>query len=306
MPSAKQKSHPTSVKRHGKHHKHGQHYMKVYWPYMPLLFITVLGLFVLLTDHSRRQHGVLSYSTEIGSSSLLNATNQQRKNNNQAELVLSSKLSSAAQAKADDMAKRNYWAHNTPDGKEPWIFIQKAGYSYQKAGENLAYGFVTSNDTITGWMNSPGHRANLLDKSYKEVGFGFANVADYQSSGPETIVVAEYGTPLTDSNGPVPSTAVPGPDSPVTSAQAVLSNRSTTVSRMQSLARGKAPAWSVFLVGIVGGGAVVYLIIKHAIGLRKLVVKGETFFLHHPLVDAGLMALVFVCVYLSQTVGFIR
>jgi hypothetical protein len=271
--------------------------MKVYWPYLPLIAIAVFGSLMLVMDINRRNQAVLSYATEIGSSSLLQATNSQRKAHNRPALTIDSKLSSAAQSKADDMAKRNYWSHNTPDGKEPWVFLQQSGYSYQKAGENMAYGFATSKDTIKGWMNSPGHRANLLDESYQQVGFGFANVANYQDSGPATIVVAEYGTPLgTDNTSPAS----------VNSARTVLTNQATAVNRLQNITHGKAPSWSILLVGLIGGSALTYLLVKHALGLRKLVLKGEAFFLHHPLIDACLLAMVFLSLFLSHTVGFVR
>ncbi len=140
----------------------------------------------------------MAYATEMSSGGLLGATNAQRaQNGNLSALTINSKLSAAAQTKANDMVARNYWSHNTPDGKEPWTFMDAAGYEYQKAGENLAYGFATSSDAVVGWMNSPGHRANILDSAYREVGFGFANANDFVGTGNETIVVAMYGNPLT-------------------------------------------------------------------------------------------------------------
>jgi hypothetical protein len=127
--------------------------------------------------------------------SLLDDTNTQRINNGVAALALNGLLDNAAQAKANDMAARDYWSHNTPDGQTPWTFMDAAGYKYQLAGENLAYGFATAADTLTGWMNSPGHRANILNGGYTEVGFGYINIANYQGTGPETLVVAMYGAP---------------------------------------------------------------------------------------------------------------
>jgi Cysteine-rich secretory protein family len=114
------------------------------------------------------------------------------------------------------MVARNYWSHNTPDGSPPWVFITAVNYEYQKAGENLAYGFDSSNTTITGWMNSPTHKANLLDTAFKEVGFGVANSESYQSNGQQTIIVAMYASPssniatapkTTATTPPTPSTA---------------------------------------------------------------------------------------------------
>jgi uncharacterized protein YkwD len=183
-------------KRHGKHQTHTKHFVKVYYPYLPLLIIVGVGILFNSYWQPRSRSGVLPYATSMSIGALLAQTNVDRANNGVAGLALNPQLNQAAQAKANDMATRNYWSHNTPDGQAPWVFIDNAGYKYQKAGENLAYGFMTSDDAVAGWMNSPPHRENLLDSSFLDVGFGFANSENYQSSGPETIVVAMYGKAL--------------------------------------------------------------------------------------------------------------
>lgn len=163
---------------------------------------------------------VLSYATEMSQSGLLGATNSQRAANGVGALALNSLLNQAAQAKANDMVARNYWSHNTPDGNPPWVFIDATGYSYKKAGENLAYGFDTSSDAVVGWMNSPSHKANMLDGAFDQVGFGIANSATYQNQGEMTIVVAMYADPYT---APTPEpTPLPTPTpKPVLPAQVV-------------------------------------------------------------------------------------
>jgi hypothetical protein len=92
------------------------------------------------------------------------------------------------------MIDNDYWAHIAPDGTTPWSFIDDAGYVYIKAGENLAYGFATSSGTVDGWMNSPGHRANILDEEFEEVGFGILDGPNFQDD-ENTVVVAIYATP---------------------------------------------------------------------------------------------------------------
>lgn len=170
--------------------------MKAYWPYLPIIAVISLG-FMMNTWMGTLHRSVLSYATDITASGLLSATNSQRTANGLGELTQSSALTRAAQAKAADMAANNYWAHTSPSGKTPWTFIDATGYSYESAGENLAYGFATSSDTLTGWMNSPGHRANILNTKYTEVGFGIMNVENYQNNGNQTIVVAMYALPTT-------------------------------------------------------------------------------------------------------------
>lgn len=181
--------------------------MHPYWPYLPIVAIVICGL-VFNSLLARAQRNVLGYATDTSISSLLSGTNSQRVANGLGNLALNSLLNQAAQNKANDMIARDYWSHNTPDGQTPWTFIVATGYSYQTAGENLAYGFNTASDTITGWMNSPGHRANILNTSFSEVGFGIANGPNYQGSGPQTVVVAMYALPV----GGVPATTPPAPE----------------------------------------------------------------------------------------------
>jgi len=181
-------------RRSGLHqHKH-KNFGKTYWPYLPLLLVVGLGF--VLNSLWPSQRDVLGYATDMSVSSLLSGTNQQRNNNGKASLTLNSKLNTAAQNKAKDMADKDYWSHNSPSGQTPWSFITAAGYQYQTAGENLAYGFDTSAETITGWMNSPEHKANILNSTYTNVGFGIINIPNYQGDGPETLVVAMYASPV--------------------------------------------------------------------------------------------------------------
>lgn len=188
---------PASVhhkKRSGQHHNKNKPYSKAYWPYLPLLGIAGIG-FILNILWIQPGGSVLAYATNMSQSSLLNDTNAQRLSAGQSNLIINALLNQAAQAKANDMAARGYWSHVTPDGVQPWWFVTNAGYDYEQTGENLAYGFDTSQATVTGWMNSAGHRANILNADYQDVGFGIANVASYQGQGEQTIVVALYGTP---------------------------------------------------------------------------------------------------------------
>ncbi|CAN5388190.1 hypothetical protein BH10PAT3_BH10PAT3_7060 [soil metagenome] len=164
-----------------------------------LLFAAAFGVHsmpVAGVAAGRTNSRVLSYATSMNNSDLLSQTNSQRSSNGVASLNLNAQLNSAAQAKANDMVSRNYWSHNTPDGEEPWAFMARAGYQYKTAGENLAYGFDNGADTVTGWMNSPPHRQNLLNSSFLDVGFGFANSANYVNNGEQTIIVAMYGAQL--------------------------------------------------------------------------------------------------------------
>jgi uncharacterized protein YkwD len=193
---AKKQTHTTKGLRPPKKHFTKSH-AKVYWPYLPLIALLLGAAFLNIWQPLQvNKPATLAYATEMSRAGLLSATNTQRNNNGAASLAINSQLNAAAQAKANDMVARDYWSHNTPDGQEPWVFIDAQGYAYTKAGENLAYGFNDSGSTIIGWMNSPSHRANMLDSVFTEVGFGFANSANFVGTGNQTIVVAHYAKPV--------------------------------------------------------------------------------------------------------------
>lgn len=101
------------------------------------------------------------------------------------------KLDSAAQAKADALVACSCFSHNI--GKTtPWYFIKKTGYKYRSAGENLAVDFIDIKKLNTTWMNSPGHRVNILG-SYKETGIG---ISEGMFEGHKTIFVVQmFGYP---------------------------------------------------------------------------------------------------------------
>lgn len=201
------------------HHRHkpqgvsAKSFERVYWPYLPLILIVSLLLVVggqsgaLSAALRNPTGGVLAYASSMSVSGLLSSTNGERAAGGVAGLSLNGKLNAAAQAKANDMAARNYWSHNTPEGNPPWVFVTAQGYSYQKLGENLAAGFSSESSTVAGWMASPPHKANLLDPAFAEVGFGFANNENYTSAGggPMTIVVAMYGKPTVLAAAPAPA-----------------------------------------------------------------------------------------------------
>jgi hypothetical protein len=330
------KKRPTTVhekRRHGKHHKHSPDYHKAYWPYMPLAIIVGLGV-VLNTFWGTIQHAVLSYATDMTASGLLQETNEERTATGLSGLTLNAQLNQAAQAKADDMATRNYWSHNTPDGNEPWVFFTNAGYSYQTAGENLAYGFDSSSDAVVGWMNSPGHKANILNNTYKEVGFGIANSTDYQSTGPETIVVAMYASPRVASAtassqpatpakepAPAPAEATPTPETQPTPApeeevnttpiiKKTPTEKPTTVttqniSRVQLLA-GSQASWSLFAVSAIATISVVIFFLRHGLLWHRVLIKSEAFVHKHLVLDIVLVSLATIGFILSRSVGLIR
>ncbi|MEU0041278.1 sigma-70 family RNA polymerase sigma factor [Streptomyces sp. NPDC006333] len=87
-------------------------------------------------------------------------------------LTEDAQLEKAAQAHSDDMAARNFFEHTNPDGADPGQRITAAGYRWSTYGENIAQGQQTPQAVMESWMNSPGHRANILNCSFKNIGVG--------------------------------------------------------------------------------------------------------------------------------------
>lgn len=177
------------------------------------LVIAIIFLFAgsfLLSAFRTSLPSVLGISTDITTEELLVLTNEKRHNDGVGPLVLNSELSQAAVQKVSNMFSENYWAHNSPSGKTPWIFIKDSGYSYVYAGENLAKGFTSSKDIINAWMASPSHRENMLSKNYMDVGFA---VKEGKLLGEDTVlIVEEFGnTTLAQNEGS--QTAVSSPKS---------------------------------------------------------------------------------------------
>jgi uncharacterized protein YkwD len=94
-------------------------------------------------------------------------------------LTVNAKLTEAAQAHSADMAAHRNMSHTGSDGSDPGDRITRAGYTWSAYGENVAYGYATPEQVMTGWMNSPGHRANILNCSFKEIGVGLAQPGSY-------------------------------------------------------------------------------------------------------------------------------
>lgn len=287
-------------------HKHTKSYVQTYWPYLPLLIIVGFGIMLVRpwAQGTKHRSGVLSYATTMNSDSLLQATNNARESNKQSDLRLNSDLAKAAQNKANDMVSRNYWSHNTPDGTQPWTFITNTGYEYQKSAENLAYGFSTGSDVISGWMNSPEHRENILDKAFLDVGFGYANSPNFVGKGPVTVVVAYYGRP--QSAAPYIATtqgAQSFTPAPSTTANNV-SKTPQTISRVSSLTGTWLPGATLIFIFLLGA-AVAGLVIKHGWAIRRTITKSERYVIKHPLVDITLLALVVVAIIAIGKVGVI-
>ena len=118
--------------------------------------------------------------------------NRERASRGLKPLRVNDELSAAAVDRIDDMFTKHYFNHVSPDGLQPWTWADKRGYSYRAIGENLAVGYPTAAAVVDGWMHSPGHRANVLQPVFDEVGVAVAAQApERRFTGPT--VVALYG-----------------------------------------------------------------------------------------------------------------
>lgn len=112
---------------------------------------------------------VNSFANEV-----LTLVNAERAKNGLKALTLDTGLNSVAQKHSEDMAKNNYFSHTSLSGKSPFDRIKGAGISYKTAGENIAAGQTTAAQVVNSWMNSEGHRKNILNASFTKMGLGFA------------------------------------------------------------------------------------------------------------------------------------
>lgn len=118
-----------------------------------------------------RDTRVLGLSTKLDKQAILQVINQERAAAGLNPLNSDDRLESAATAKGENMFADNYWAHVNPtNGTEPWAYIQQAGYEYQSAGENLGRDFSDEKSLVKAWMESPSHRANILNPQFSDVG----------------------------------------------------------------------------------------------------------------------------------------
>ncbi|MFI6369355.1 CAP domain-containing protein [Streptomyces sp. NPDC050546] len=107
-------------------------------------------------------------------SAVTDLTNRERARAGLPPLAVDPLLTTAAQAHSADMVARAFYSHTAPDGGQPWDRAAQAGSTRRSIGENIACGQRSPADVVAGWMNSPGHRANILKPGFTHIGVGFA------------------------------------------------------------------------------------------------------------------------------------
>lgn len=131
---------------------------------------------------------------EINLSDLVDEQNKLRTAAGAGGLVVSKTLEHAAMLKTNDMVSRNYWGHNV-QGESTWQFVAASGYTYQKMGENLAFGQLSARGLAVDWKNSPTHYRNVVDPVFTEIGCYSKNYPSYQSRIDVIVSVCYYGKP---------------------------------------------------------------------------------------------------------------
>jgi len=139
--------------------------------------------------------------TVLDKNIIIEEANLQRKNNGLASLFENAELNASALAKANDMFQNQYFEHVSPAGLDPGELVLEYGYKYIVAGENLILGnFVSERELVRSWMDSPGHRANILNNRYSEI--GVAVVKGTYKGESVWMGVQEFGLPLSTCSEP--------------------------------------------------------------------------------------------------------
>ncbi|KNF07183.1 S-layer-like domain-containing protein [Gottschalkia purinilytica] len=115
-------------------------------------------------------YGTISFKIE---SEVVRLTNIERNKIGLAPFTIDFNLGKVARIKSQDMADKNYFDHTSPTYGSPFEMMKKFGIKYMAAGENIAKGYSSAEGVVNGWMNSPGHKANILSSNFGKIGVGY-------------------------------------------------------------------------------------------------------------------------------------
>ena len=154
---------------------------------MKRILLVVLLMLVAMTA------AAVEPSNEITAENVLRLMNDYRAEEGLAPLHADMLLVAAAGDRMHHMEDESFWSHESPDGLSPFHWLRQRQYPYRAAGENLAYGFETARLLVQSWMESRGHRANILSPNYEDCGIA---IIDGSTLGPATgkSVVVMFGS----------------------------------------------------------------------------------------------------------------
>ncbi|WP_042401479.1 CAP domain-containing protein, partial [Geomicrobium sp. JCM 19037] len=137
-------------------------------------------------SEGNEEEGTNDEDTETGNDSMsqfeqevVDLTNEERTSRGLEPLEAYTDLSDVARVKSEDMRDNNYFSHDSPRYGSPFDMMNEFGIDYRSAGENIAAGQTSPEQVVNGWMNSDGHRANILDPQYTHIGVGHAEGGSY-------------------------------------------------------------------------------------------------------------------------------
>ena len=184
-------------------------------PYKTKLFGVLIILFLLAKiaiDAAPPGHTLRA--SDLTTSNITQAVNGQRALRNLVQLNTNSLLTGAAQYKSDDMQARHYFAHVDPDGHYIWDKIVSLGYTpYLQLGENLAINFYDTDSLINAWMNSPEHRANILNDGFRDQGMGL-NLGDVSQNQYYSAIANTFGAQAAAQKPAAQPVKMPAPITP--------------------------------------------------------------------------------------------
>jgi len=198
------------------------------------------------------------FFADITKITLENFVNQTRQSVGLKPLAENEKLNQAAEMKAQNMVQNNYFAHTSPAGISPWYWFGQAGYKYKYAGENLAIGFFESEEVYNAWINSPSHKANIVNPNYTEVGTAIMSAP---AQGNSIIVVQEFGsqtvskvaTPKNTATKPVATTSTKTTPPKTKEQPAPVTKTTNTSAKIVDLSNEKVLSESVTSIGLPKG-----------------------------------------------------
>ena len=130
-----------------------------------------------------------AFATDITPASVVAAMNAERARLGLRPLHEDARLDAAAADRMRDMEDLNYWGHESPDGRSPFLWLHVQHYDYRFAGENLANGFETTELLVDGWMESEGHRENILSSNYDDCGVAIIDGGTVKRLSGKSVVV---------------------------------------------------------------------------------------------------------------------
>lgn len=141
-------------------------------PVATLLVIVSINLAIGFDAHAQDQHASLR-TAGAWRADMLRQINRVRTRHGIAPLRIDARLNRAAQSHSDDMARRDFFDHRSPEGARMTDRADRTGYRWQRIIENIAAGYPNAASAIEGWMESPDHRAGLLDSRVRDAGLGY-------------------------------------------------------------------------------------------------------------------------------------